>query len=361
MQYINRLLFLLIAIPGVILTACEEADEIAEEKLGITVSSGIRPPVLSSLESSSATVAKFGVAVDTSQAQDTVYYVVLEAQTEALNGSVLLKHENVVKFLMSGNVFRPAYQPDLGEQIDYVVYALIKEGNYVSETMQLPLRRPDKSSDPVAGEPSNDDTSDDQPANNGSDSANPGNSDDTGDSDSDDTNDSADTGGDTSDNDSTNDSEDTTDNSTTGGDGSGSDGSGNGGTDSGGDNGGSDPDGGTDSGDSEPDGIQPTLADPKIEPRGTPQRFTISVAFVVAEDQKDGTIHYVAIKEKNHTGALTPQELLDHRYTKSIKMNGGDTQIVSIGADSGTKYYIYALVQVGDEVSGVVLYEGATS
>ena len=105
---------------------------------------------------------------------------------------------------------------------------------------------------------------------------------------------------------------------------------------------------------------QPTLTNPTVEQRGTPQRYTISVAFSVAEGQEDGVIHYVAIKEKDDTGMLAPQELLDHRFVKSIEMMGTGPRLLSIGADSKTQYYIYALLQIGEKTSNVVLLEAET-
>ena len=338
----------------VTLAACEEEPEVAkvEEKSHVTVSTDILPPSLSPLESSSATVTKFGVAVDTSQVQDTVYYAILEAPAEAPDGSTLLAQAGVVKFLMSGNVFRPAYQPELSEQTEYVVYALIKKGNYVSETVHLTLRKQsDKPTDPVADEPGAGDNPNEEPVGGGEDGETDGN-------------DSGQEGGNDAHD---NDSEGGSDGSDSGSDTGGDDGSGGSDDGSNGGDGSTDPDGGGEDGGSdpgngggEPDGIQPTLADPEISPRGTPQRFIISVAFSVAAGQESGVIHYVAIKEKDHTGPLTPQELLDHRFTQTIEMMGTGPRLLSIGADSDTKYYVYALLKIGEEVSGVVLLEAKT-
>ena len=108
------------------------------------------------------------------------------------------------------------------------------------------------------------------------------------------------------------------------------------------------------------EGVQPTLTNPSLQYRGTPQRFTVSMAVIVADDQRDGVIHYVAFKEKDHTGVPTPQELLDHRSAQTVEMNGADIRQFSVGADNDTKYYIHALLKIGDEVSGVVSLEAKT-
>ena len=350
MPYANRLSFLLFTALVVTLTACEEDTEITEvkESLSITVSPGVSPPRLKLLESPSATVAKFSVSVDTSQAQDTVYYAVLEAPAEAPNGPALLTHERVVKFLMSGNVFRPAYQLELSEQTEYVVYALIKEGSYVSEITRLNLReQPRKpTTDPVAGGSDEGDNPDEKPVggeDGETDGSDPGQGggDDSGDS-SGDANGGDDTGSDS------------------GSDGSGGTGGGDGSTDpdDGGDNGGE-----TDPGDGggEPDGIQPTLASPAVERTGLEsyQRFQISVA-VTTDTQVQGTIYYLVISEASHEKAPTPQELLDDRHTKNKEIKG-DRLDLSIGANNDTKYYIYFLLKIGDEVSEVVPFEAKTA
>ena len=118
----------------------------------------------------------------------------------------------------------------------------------------------------------------------------------------------------------------------------------------------------TDSGD-EPtasDQGAPTTAGPKaptLEARGLPQSHLISVAAIVKEDQADGTIHYAAFKESVHPGKLTAQELMNSPYRDEFPMNGNTERGFTVPASSKTKYFVYALVQVGDKISEVAELE----
>ena len=100
---------------------------------------------------------------------------------------------------------------------------------------------------------------------------------------------------------------------------------------------------------------QPTivLKTPGLKTRGVPQERLISLAATVEADQVTGTIHYAVFKEAVHTGKPTPQELMDSPYRDEISMNGEMEQGFTVPASPGTKYFVYALVQMDDKVSEV--------
>jgi hypothetical protein len=104
-----------------------------------------------------------------------------------------------------------------------------------------------------------------------------------------------------------------------------------------------------------------TTAAPVLEPRGVPQKDIISLAVLVNGDQIEGTLHYLYFTEsKNPENPPTPQELVDHRLTETVPMNGATIKKFNFPAISKTKYYIYGVLKVGDKLSRVVLLERAT-
>ena len=104
-----------------------------------------------------------------------------------------------------------------------------------------------------------------------------------------------------------------------------------------------------------------TTAAPVLEPRGVPQRDLISLAVLVNGDQIEGTLHYLYFTEsKNPENPPTPQELVDHRLTETVPMNGATIKKFNFPATSKTKYYIYGVLKVGDKLSRVILLERAT-
>ena len=108
-------------------------------------------------------------------------------------------------------------------------------------------------------------------------------------------------------------------------------------------------------------GSKDTTAAPVLEPRGVPQRDLISLAVLVNGDQIEGTLHYLYFTEsKNPENPPTPQELVDHRLTEMVPMNGATIKKFNFPATSKTKYYIYGVLKVGDKLSRVILLERAT-
>ncbi len=106
---------------------------------------------------------------------------------------------------------------------------------------------------------------------------------------------------------------------------------------------------------------QDTTTAPVLEPRGTPQDDIISLAVLVNGDQIEGTLHYLYFTEsKNPDTPPTSQELVDHRLTETVPMNGATIKKFNFPATSKTKYYIYGVLQLGDKLSRVVLIERAT-
>lgn len=123
--------------------ACEEDTEIAkvaENKDGtVTVVDSILPPTLEAVNSEIATVIKFEVKVSSSQVQDTVQYLVLEADAEAPTSEVLLSHKDKSTMPMVGNYSRVTFASNLKEQTDYMVYAVIGKEQHVSEVASLAI------------------------------------------------------------------------------------------------------------------------------------------------------------------------------------------------------------------------------
>lgn len=101
------------------------------------------------------------------------------------------------------------------------------------------------------------------------------------------------------------------------------------------------------------EGMTGTLKAPSLETRGLPQGHLISLAATVEESQASGIIHYAAFKESVHPGKLTSQELMDSPYRDEFPLNGNTERGFTVPASSKTKYYVYAVVQVGDDISGI--------
>lgn len=99
---------------------------------------------------------------------------------------------------------------------------------------------------------------------------------------------------------------------------------------------------------------------PQMERRGVPQNDLISLAALVEGSQIDGTLHYLYFTEGKNPGKPTPQELVDHRLTETVPMSGATIKLFNFPATSKTKYYIYAVLQLGDEVSGVTELQAET-
>ena len=96
-----------------------------------------------------------------------------------------------------------------------------------------------------------------------------------------------------------------------------------------------------------------TLKTPALEKRGLPQEYRISVAAIVEADQTSGTIHYAAFKESVHPGKPTSQELMDSPYRDELPLNGNKERGFTVAASPKTKYFVYALIQIGDQISKV--------
>lgn len=104
----------------------------------------------------------------------------------------------------------------------------------------------------------------------------------------------------------------------------------------------------------------PAMAPPQIERRGVPQNDLISLAALVAGSQIDGTVHYLYFTENKNPGKPTPQELVDHRLTRTVPMSGAAIKLFNFPATSKTKYYIYAVLQLDNEISSVTELQAET-
>ena len=106
---------------------------------------------------------------------------------------------------------------------------------------------------------------------------------------------------------------------------------------------------------------QDTTAAPVLEPRGTAQNDLISLAVLVSSDQIEGTLHYLYFTEsKNPSTPPTSQELIDHRLTETVPLNGATIKKFNFPATGKTKYYIYGVLKLGNKLSRVVLIERST-
>ncbi len=104
----------------------------------------------------------------------------------------------------------------------------------------------------------------------------------------------------------------------------------------------------------------PAVAPPQLERRGVSQDDLISLAAVVAGSQVDGTLHYLYFTESKNPGKPTSQELVDHRLTETVPMNGATIKLFNFPATSKTMYYIYAVLRVGNEISSVTELQAET-
>ena len=96
-----------------------------------------------------------------------------------------------------------------------------------------------------------------------------------------------------------------------------------------------------------------TLKAPGLKTRGLPQSHLISLAATVEDEQTTGTIHYAAFKESVHPGKPTSQELMASPYRDELPLDGNKERGFTVSASSKTKYFVYAVVQVGDQISEV--------
>ena len=95
------------------------------------------PPAISALASTVSTIVKFGIEVSADQAQDTVHYLVLRDTTEAPTPADLLRHVDATVLSMNGNLFRTGVWFNLQERTEYVVYAMLKNDQRISEVASL--------------------------------------------------------------------------------------------------------------------------------------------------------------------------------------------------------------------------------
>lgn len=110
----------------------------------------------------------------------------------------------------------------------------------------------------------------------------------------------------------------------------------------------------------QPAATRDTTAAPVLEPRGVPQNDLISLAVLVNSDQTEGTLHYLYFTESKNPGMLTSQDLVNHRLTETFSMSGATIKKFNFPATSNTKYYIYAVLQVGHKQSRVVVLTAKT-
>ena len=99
--------------------------------------------------------------------------------------------------------------------------------------------------------------------------------------------------------------------------------------------------------------VATSIEAPTLETIGLPQSNVIALAIIVEGTQTDGTVHYAAFPEKVHAGKPTVQELMDSPYRDEHAMDGKTRYEFTYTASSETKYFVYAAVQVGDQISEV--------
>ena len=290
MLKINQKLLFIVSVSVLALAACEEdINETIPGEQGDTlkVSSDIPAPIVREVASTVPTTLKFGFSVKSEQAKDTVYYLLLPDSVASPSVTELRSHTGVTELPMEGNSFRSAFRTNLSAETKYVIYAVLRKGQYSSEVASLSLTT--------------------------------GKSDDTTSSDEDDDNQETPPMTDPP----------PTDTTTTP--------------------------------PPKPTAAQDTTTAPVLEPRGLPQNDVISLAVSVESDQIDGTLHYLYFTESKNPGMPTPQELVDHRLTETVPMGGATLKKFNFPATSKTKYYIYAVLQVGEKLSRVVLLERETT
>ena len=299
----KQFLYLLPLAGVLLLSACEEdlseADS-SEKSDTLTITADVAAPIVRLVDSKVPTTLKFGFSVTAEQVQDTVYFVLLPDSVPAPLATDLLKHSDVTEFPMEGSHFRSTFRSDLSAQTKYVVYASLKKGDQQSEMASLALST---GQSPTAA-------SSDNPT--------------------DETDGSSNGGQDTSPT-TTPPAENPTDKPA------------------------------PTENPPPPTSAKDTTAAPVLEGRGTPQSDVISLAVLVNGDQIEGTLHYLYFTEsKNPETPSTPQELVDHRLTETVPMNGATIKKFNFPATSKTKYYIYGVLKVGDKLSRVVLLEKET-
>ena len=101
------------------------------------------------------------------------------------------------------------------------------------------------------------------------------------------------------------------------------------------------------------DSSNTTLRAPVLKTRGLPQGHLISLAATVEESQANGVIHYAAFPESAHPGKLTAQKLMESLYRDELPLKGNTERGFTASASSKTKYFVYVIVQVGDDLSEV--------
>ncbi len=264
MKKTNHLSPWLLSLAVFFFAACEEDSEVTPtgptDDSVVVAAAVVIPPVLSNESSEIATVVKFRATVDASQMRDTVYYVLLTADAEKPTSQEILERQDVTELPMEGQVGRVTFRSDLNTDTDYMVYAVVKENDQVSEVSSLSVSTRAMASSDTPDMP----------------------------------------------------------------------------------------------------GVSATLKAPVVERRGVPQSDLISLAVMVGDDLKDGTIHYLYFKEKDHEGAPTPQALIDHRLQTEIALGGATLKKFNFGASSQTKYFIYVLIELNGELSEVALLEAET-
>ena len=121
------------------LAACEEDLEAlaVQDEDSTVVAVVVPPPTLTLQNTNIATLIKFDVAVEANQVQDTAYYLVLAADADTLSAAALMSRTDTTALPMKGNRTRTGFQTNLEEGRDYVVYAVMKQGEYLSEVASL--------------------------------------------------------------------------------------------------------------------------------------------------------------------------------------------------------------------------------
>lgn len=95
------------------------------------------------------------------------------------------------------------------------------------------------------------------------------------------------------------------------------------------------------------------LPAPSLATRGLPQSYQLSLTASVEADQVDGIVHYAVFPESVHEGKPTAQELMESAYRDALPMKGSTEQRFTVPASSNTKYFIYATLELDDQLSEV--------
>ena len=142
MKYTSKLLAITAIGSGLIFAACEESPEISEtvkQEDSIAIVATIPPPTLRAIETNIPTIVKFELRVAASQVQDTAHYLVLEADSDIPTREALLTHEGKTELPMAGNYSRTLFEPNLKEETEYSVYAVIKKNRDISEIASVDI------------------------------------------------------------------------------------------------------------------------------------------------------------------------------------------------------------------------------